>query len=72
MVKMLLFNETKESRILYIILHILRHISYHGGLPSNDIRVLDNHNPNNPFFWNRYNLIVDFNEVINFVDVIDL
>ena len=34
---------------------------------SNDIRVPDNYAPNNPFFWNWYILIVEFNEVIKLI-----
>ena len=36
-----------------------------------DIRVLNNYAPNNSFFWNRYILMVEFIEVIKFVEAIE-
>ena len=47
-------------------------ISFNGGSSSNDITVLNNYAPNNPFFWNLYILIVEFIEVVNFVEMTDL
>ena len=40
-------------------------------LVTKDIRVLNNYAPNNSFFWNRYILMVEFVEVINFVEAIE-
>ena len=40
-------------------------------LVTKDIRVLNNYAPNNSFFWNRYILMVEFIEVINFVEAIE-
>ena len=44
---------------------------FNGDGSSIDIRVLNNYALNNPFLWNRYTLIVEFTEVINFVEVIE-
>ena len=46
-------------------------MSLNGGSLSNDIRVLDNYALNNSLFWNRWILIVEFIEVINFVEMIE-
>ena len=46
-------------------------MSLNGGSSSIDIRVLDNYALNNSFFWNRCILIVEFIEVINFVEMIE-
>ena len=42
-----------------------------GWLVNKDVRVLNNYAPNNSFFWNRYILIVEFIEVINFLEAIE-
>ena len=47
-------------------------MSFNGGSSSNNIRVFDCYATNNPFFRNWYILIVEFIEVINFAEVIDL
>ena len=47
-------------------------MSFNGGSSSNNIRVFDSYAPNNLFFRNWYILIVEFIEVINFAEVIDL
>ena len=44
---------------------------FNGGSSSNYMRVLDNYALDNPFFWNRYIVIVKFIEVINFFEVIE-
>ena len=42
-----------------------------GWLVNKDVRVLNNYAPNNSFFWNWYILIVEFIEVINFLEAIE-
>ena len=52
-----------------MIMHGDSNISFNSGSSWNNIRVFDNYAPNIEFFWNRYILIAELIEIINFVEV---